>query len=131
MNITIIKGRLVADPEMRNTAGGKNVVNFKVAVNRRFKKDTADFFDCIAWGPTADFIFKYFNKGKEILCNGEMNCRKWQDKEGKDRYSWELNVSEVDFCGSNGNTRSESEQPTYAPSESGFEEVKDDDLPFM
>lgn len=134
MNKIIIKGRLVADPELKTTANGKNVVNFKIAVDRKYSKEKlCDFFDCFAWEKAADFIFKYFNKGKEILATGEMQCRKWQDNDGKNRYTWEMKVDEVEFCGSKNDTNSAPSEsiPTYSEQSANMDELPDDsELPF-
>ena len=129
MNKIIIKGRLCKDVELKATATGKEVANFSVAVNRRFDKENSDFFDVQAWGKTGVFVNTYFKKGQEIIVSGEMHCRKWQDKEGNNRYSWELVADEVDFCGSK-----QAEQASAAPSEPApvddFAPVDDADLPF-
>lgn len=134
MNSIIIKGRLSRDPELRSTSDGREVSNFSVAVSRRFsgeKKDTADFFDCVAWGKTGVFINTYFHKGQEILAQGEMHQRKWQDKDGNNRYSWEMNVNQAEFCGS----KQEQARPGTVPNEpagnvDGFTPVDSEDLPF-
>lgn len=138
MNKVIIKGRLTADPEMRTTSGGKNIVNFKVAVDRKYSKEkTADFFDCFAWEKTADIIFKNLNKGKEILVSGEMQCEKYQDKEDKTRYAWKIKVDEFDFCGSKDSNNSTAPAqndsiPSYSEQgESSFQDLSaDDEFPF-
>lgn len=73
-------------------------------------------------------VSKYFGKGKEIIVSGEMQSRKWQDNDGNNRISWEIQANSVDFCGSKGNnTNSTTETATQGE----FEEIKDDeDLPF-
>lgn len=100
MNQIVIKGRLTADPKISVTPDGTHVANFSVAVRRPSSKDVTDFFDCVAWGQKADFICKYFGKGKEILLSGTMQSRKYTDKEGISRIKWEANVNTIDFCGS-------------------------------
>ena len=136
MNNITIKGRLTKDPENKTINSGSNVCNFTVAVNRRFDKENADFFDCIAWNKTGDFVNQYFTKGREIVLSGEMQCRKWQDKEGNNRYSWELKVDQVDFCGKADNAYSKPAE-TVQQTESvqadaeGFMPIGEDDtLPF-
>ena len=133
MNSIIIKGRLSREPELRTTSDGKEVLNFSVAVSRRFsgEKDTADFFDCVAWGKTGVFVNTYFHKGQEIIAQGEMHRRKWQDKDGNNRYSWEMNVNQVEFCGS----KQEQVQTEGVPNEpagnvDGFIPVDSEELPF-
>ena len=88
MNIIAIKGRLVRDPEIRQTQSGVSVTNITVAVDRSYSaggEKQTDFFDCVFWRQGAEFVSKYFKKGKEIIVTGEMQSRKWQDKEGNNR----------------------------------------------
>jgi single-strand DNA-binding protein len=131
MNNITIYGRLVADPEQNMTTGGVNVCKFRVAVNRAHSKEKkADFFNCIAWRQLGDIVFKHFGKGKEIILRGSMENNQFTDKENNKRDYWEINVDQICFVGSKGESGS-SETPTYAPSESGYEDLKDDDLPFL
>ena len=101
MNKVIEIGRLTRDPEMRKTAEGTSVTNFSIAVDRRLGKNAehpeADFFDCVAWSATADFVSKYFTKGMKIGIEGHLQSRKWQDKEGNDRRSVEIIADNVEF----------------------------------
>lgn len=103
MNNITITGRLTADPELRTTPNGINVTQFNVAVDRRFQaKDEekhTDFFRVIAWRSTADFICRYFGKGRLILITGEMQSRKYTDKYGNERIAWELLADKVEFMG--------------------------------
>ena len=76
LNNIAIHGRLTADPELKQTQSGVPFCNFTVAVDRSYKQGDerqTDFFNCIAWRGQAEMIAKYFNKGKEIVVNGEMN----------------------------------------------------------
>ena len=104
-HITII-GRLTKDPELRKTQSGVSVVSFTVAVDRDFKngdeKATALIY-CRAWRGTADFISKYFGKGRMIVVDGALNSRKWQDKDGNNRVSWEVQAQNVYFADSKRN----------------------------
>lgn len=100
MNKIVIAGRLVRDPELRNTAGGLEVCGFTVAVNRRVKKGeepVADFIDCTAWGKSGVFVSTWFHKGDGIVVDGRLESSKWQDKEGKNRVSWAVTVDNVEF----------------------------------
>ena len=101
MNKAILMGRLTRDPEMRQTQSGVAVANFTVAVDRRFKnKDgeyDTDFINCVAWRQQAEFVSKYFYKGKPILVVGTIQTRTWEDDEGKRRYATEVVVDEVSF----------------------------------
>ena len=99
MNKVFLKGRLTADPEIRKTANDISVCNFSIAVNRRFDREKTDFINCEAWRQTAEFISKYFTKGKEIAVCGELHIDKW-DKDGETKYLTKISVDEVEFCGS-------------------------------
>lgn len=101
MNKVILKGRLTADVEYKVTQTATKYAAFSVAVPRRFSKNNeTDFINCKAFDKTADFISKYFQKGQEILICGEIRVNKWTDNNGNNRYSTEVLVNEVDFCGS-------------------------------
>lgn len=78
MNIAILTGRLVSDPEIKTTSNGSNMLAFCVAVDRGDKARTADFIDCIAWREKADFIAKWFKKGSGIEIVGELNTRTYE-----------------------------------------------------
>lgn len=100
MNQITIKGRLCADPEMRETNGGVQLCNFTVAVDRAHNREETDFFRCTAWRKTAEFVHEHFTKGKEILLTGVMRCDVWEDEDGETRSAWGLQVENVEFCGS-------------------------------
>lgn len=105
MNKTILIGRLTADPELRQTAGGVSVCRFTVAVNRKYKNEQgeyeADFISCTAWRQTAEFIAKYFTKGKMIALDGSLRNNNYQDKNHPDvtHYTTEVYVDNAEFCG--------------------------------
>lgn len=103
MNNACITGRLVADPELRTTSSGKQVTSFCVAVQDDYKKDTADYIDCVAWEGQAEFVTKYFHKGKMIAITGKIKTRTYEDKQGKTRKATELVAREIDFCGKDEN----------------------------
>lgn len=139
LNKTILMGRIASELENRETQSVHNVTSFTLAVPRRMKKDTADFIRCVAWNGTADFICKYFSKGRMIAVDGEIQTRQWKDQNGKKNYTTEVLVSNVYFTG---------EKATEAPAENnGFNtpaadnfttpindtlwaDVPDDNLPF-
>lgn len=97
MNKVILQGRLVANPEMRQTQNGKQVVNFTVAVNRPFQKDATDFIRCQAWGKTAETIAKYVAKGDGIIVEGSWETGSYKDQSGNTVYTNTCNVSSFDF----------------------------------
>lgn len=130
LNHITIMGRLVRDPELRKTQSGVSIASFTVAVDRDFKngdEKVTDYIDCTAWRGQADFIAKYFSKGRMIVVDGALNSRKWQDKEGNNRVSWEIQAQNVYFGDSKRNDEGQQSKPQT------FEEVASDDgedLPF-
>ena len=94
LNHVTIMGRLTRDPELRRTGSGVAVASFTVAVDRDFggkdgEKET-DFFDCVAWRATGEFVAKYFTKGRMIVVDGRLQSRNWTDKEGNKRHTVEV-----------------------------------------
>lgn len=132
MNRVMLKGRLTADPELKTTQSGVNVLSFSVAVNRRFSKEKeVDFINCRAWRSTAEFISKYFTKGQEILICGSLQVRSWDDENGNKRYATDVVVDEVDFCGSKAQSGNTAASANTVPAPQGFtEDGSEEDLPF-
>lgn len=101
MNVCIFTGRLTAKPELKSTPNGKNVCNFSLAVERRFKdsdgKPIVDYIDFVAWEHNATFICKWFDKGVKIAVSGEMQTRSYE-KDGQTRKISEVLVSTVEFA---------------------------------
>lgn len=116
MNNVILMGRLTADPELRQTQSGTAVCRFTIAVNRRFKNQQgeydADFISCVAWKQTAEFVSKYFGKGKMIALQGTLHTRSYQDKNHSDvtHYTTDVFVENVEFCGDK-SSNSNNQQP--------------------
>lgn len=132
MNLIVLKGRLIADPEVKKVGANQTTVcEFCVAVDRRFEKDKTDFISCQAWGNTGEFIGKYFGKGKEIALVGELHIDKYE-KDGENRYLTRVKVDNVEFCGSKNDNGGNSEKSNSSPATpADFEEIADDeDLPF-
>ena len=153
MNKVIITGRLTADPELRQTQSGISSCRFTVAVNRKYAdKGTgerqADFITCVAWRQTAEFVSRYFSKGKMIALEGSFRTGSYQDRDHSDvtHYTTEVYVDNVEFCGdksgnSGGNSRpaqnaappaqnSTADTMSYGDL-SDFEEIlSDGDVPF-
>ena len=94
MNKVILMGRLARDPETRYTTTGKAVASFSLAVNRRFSRNNND------QQPTADFCGKYLIKGSQILVEGRLQIRSYDDQNGNKRYITEVVANEIEFCGS-------------------------------
>ena len=143
-NKVILIGNLVKDPELKQTPNGVPVTNFSIAVSRRFQKSEgaqdADFINIVAWNKTAEFVKRYFNKGKSILVCGSLQSRTWTDNNNQKRYTLEVVADEVSFvdkkadsnqAGFGGNSFSEPAPYSAARDDVSFEEMStDDDLPF-
>lgn len=133
LNRIIVMGRLTRDPELRRTNSGIAVASFTVAVDRDFKSQSGDketdFIDIVAWRNTAEFVSKYFSKGRMAVVEGHLQLRDWTDKEGNKRRTAEIVADNVYFGDSK---RDGGDNPGYAPAPSGgFTEIEDDgDLPF-
>ena len=147
LNKVIIMGRLVKDPELRRTQSGTAVTSFRIAVDRDFKSQDgskqADFFDVVAWRNTAEFVSKYFTKGRMAVVEGRLQIRDWTDRDGGKRRSAEVIAENVYFGDSkrDGGADSYGSAPAYgapvsrssAPmGRSDFAEIGEEDgeLPF-
>ncbi len=133
LNYIVLMGRLTKDPELRTTQSGVSVCNFTIAVDRDYRNGDeriADFIDCVAWRGTADFVSKYMGKGRMVVVTGQLQSKKWQDKEGNNRVSWEVQSQNVYFADS----KREGGQaaPAQEGSTDGYEDLGKDDgeLPF-
>lgn len=103
LNVVAIIGRLVADPELRTTQQGTNVCTFRIACERSYtpkgQQRQADFVDIVAWGKTAEFICKFFQKGSMIAVDGSLQTRQYQDKQGNKRTAVEVLANNISFAG--------------------------------
>lgn len=102
LNHIVLMGRLTRDPELRRTATGVPVATFSLAVDRDFGKNEngereTDFIDIVAWRGTAEFVSKYFFKGRMAVVSGRLQIRNWTDKEGNRRRSAEVVADNVYF----------------------------------
>ena len=129
-------GRLVRDPELRQSDNGTNICKFTVAINRDFKNQNgeyeADFINCVSFGKSAEFINKYFSKGSMIGITGRLQIRKWE-KDGENRYATEIVVNSTSFAGekkNSGASQVETNQVEEVKAEAVDSAVEEDDLPF-
>ena len=145
MNSVVLVGRLTKDPDVRYNPSGMGIAKFTVAVDRRFKREgqpEADFISCVAFGKTAEFMEKYFTKGKLIGLSGSIQTGSYTNKDGQKVYTTDVVAENVEFVGSknesggNGGGRSYGEGSRESASAGGddlppgFDELKDDDMPF-
>ncbi len=104
MNCIVLVGRLVADPELRTTQSGVPVCSFRIAVDRRFASQSgerqADFIPCVAWRQQAEFVSRYFSKGRLIGVQGSLQSRSYDDQQGNRRTAYEVQCDQVQFVGS-------------------------------
>lgn len=135
MNKVCLIGRLTKEPEERYTQTNNTlVVNFTLAVNRRFIKENddikADFIPIIAWAKTGEFCKKYFNKGMQIGVVGKIQTRNWEDENGQKHYVTEVVADEVYFADSKKDVFSEYGDAFAQNTENDFELSSSDELPF-
>ncbi len=151
LNHIVLMGRLTRDPELRRTGSGVAVATFSLAVDRDFPNSATgeretDFIDIVAWRNTAEFVDKYFSKGRMAVVSGRLQIRNWTDKEGNKRRSAEVIADNVYFGDSKRDSDNGYSAPAYgtapaapaysvpaasAPA-SDFSMIEDDDsqLPF-
>lgn len=123
-NKVVLIGNLVSNPELKQTQSGVGVTSFRIAVARRFARDgeqTADFIDIVAWRQTAEFVTRFFTKGRAILVCGSLQARTWTDSNGNKRTTYEVVADECSFVDSKASTN----EP-----QTDVEEITDDELPF-
>lgn len=144
LNIVAIMGRLARDPELRQTTGGKSVATFTVACDRPGRRDaggqsTVDWIPVTAWEGTAEFVYKYFQKGQLIAVDGRLQSRTYQDKSGNNRTAIEIVARNVHFAGSKPAAGTQQDAAYAAPAQrpaglddDPYEAISDDegDLPF-
>lgn len=139
LNHITIMGRLTKDPELRRTQSGTAVTSFSLAVDRDFKSQSGeketDFIECVAWKNTAEFVSKYFQKGRMAVVSGRLQLRDWTDKEGAKRRIAEIIADNVYFADSKQEQKQESKQNNfnslYNRVNQEFAEIgEDESLPF-
>ena len=141
VNKAILIGNLGADPEMRTTAGGMTVGNLRLATSDRRKDRDGNWTDHTEWhtvvcfGKTAENVGRFCRKGKQIFVEGRIQTRKWQDKDGRDRWSTEIVADNIRFLGGREGSDGGSSGGYGGGSGSsrgrgGYSAPADDDLPF-
>lgn len=136
LNKIILMGRLTRDPELRHTESRTPVCSFSLAVDRDFKTQggerETDFIDIVAWRSTAEFVSKYFTKGRMAVVEGRLQIRDWTDRDGGKRRSAEVIADNVYFGDSK--PREDDAEPPAAPDSYlgggfGSEEIPDNFMP--
>lgn len=134
LNKVIVMGRLTRDPELRYTQTNTPVASFSLACDRDYssgERKQTDFLDCVAWSHTAEFIKKYFGKGRAAVVEGRLQIRNWEDDAGSKRKAAEIVVNSIYFADSKPENKQERECASPRP-DTGYAGLKDDedDLPF-
>ena len=140
LNHITIMGRLTRDPEMRNTQSGVAVASFTLAVDRDFSgrdggEKQTDFIDCTAWRHTAEFVSKYFSKGRMAVVSGRLQIDNYTDNDGNKRKAAKVIADNIYFGDSkkDGTVGSQSDETaSFTPAPSGFVtvDVDNSELPF-
>lgn len=136
MNKVILLGRLTKDPELKFTAGkGTAVTRFTLAVTRQFKRDEADFINCVAFNKTAEIIAQYCTKGTQVSLIGNIRTGSYDAQDGSKRYTSDVVVESFEFVGNNKNNNTNSDATSSTNHDfSGFDDdmtpVDDGDMPF-
>ena len=120
LNRTCLMGRLTRDPELRNTQTGIPVCSFSIACDRNFKNANGeretDFFDCVAWRQTAEFVSRHFTKGRMAVVEGRLQLRDWTDRDGNKRRTAEVVADNVYF----GDSKRDAEGGGYSAPSGGY-----------
>ena len=139
MNKVILMGRLCADPEVRQNDVDMAIAKYRLAVDRRYKRDeeqNVDYIRCVAFGKNAEFAEKYLHRGIKIAISGRIQTGSYTNKDGQKVYTTDIIVEEHYFCerkGTADNTSGEAASPYGPVDENGFMNVPDgidEELPF-
>jgi len=141
VNRIILVGNLGRDPELRYTPQGTPVCSFTLATNERRKdragenQDVTTWFRVTLWGRQAETASQYLSKGRPVYIEGRLRMEEWTDKDGKQRYTLEVNATDMQFIGGRGDegagSSARAESPASGRSEpAGGDDISDDDIPF-
>ena len=127
-------GRIVNDPELKTTPSGLSVCTFRIAVDRNYQKKgeekVTDFFNVTAWRGTAEFVTKWFAKGRMILIEGELQTRQYTDKNGNPATWYEINASNVYFTGEKSKESSANAPTAYNSSQMQTSQYEANNVPY-
>lgn len=142
LNLVLLAGRATADPDLRYTPKGTAVLQFQIAVNRRYLDRTANewkedpsFFTVVVWSEQAERVGEKIKKGSAVMVEGELRSRTWDDKEGRKRTVVEVHARRVQTLDRSGAGRgdyspagSDQPEPNSTGPDSGSDQL--DDIPF-
>ena len=127
---TVILGRITKDLELKQTPNGVSVLAFTVAVDRNSKDKQTDFISCVAWKQTAEFIAKFFGKGRMIAVEGGLRSRTYDDKNGVKHYVTEVYVDNASFTGESKQRAHTNPEDSIGDPNDYEEIISDDGVPF-
>lgn len=137
VNKVILVGNCTKDAEIRYMASGEAVANISIATNESWKdkqtgenKEKAEYHNIVFFNRLGEIAGEYLKKGSQVYIEGKLKTRKWQDKNGQDRYTTEIIASEMQMLGSKQNAAPASSQESAQPDSSQFDDGFDDDIPF-
>ena len=138
LNRVMILGNLGRDPELRHTPSGRAVCTLNVATSESWtdqqsgeRQERTEWHRVVVWGRSAENCAQYLKKGRQVFVKGKLQTRKWQDKEGQDRWSTEVHADRVQFIGSAGAGVGGGATPLDGEAEIGPPPASDnDDIPF-
>lgn len=135
LNHIVLMGRLTRDPELRRTGSGVAVASFTLAVDRDYSgrdgsEREADFVDIVAWRNTAEFVSKYFSKGRMAVVSGRLQIRPYTAKDGTNRRTAEVVADSVYFGDSKRDNPQQMPQQFQQPGQFDLQEGEDAELPF-
>lgn len=135
MNKIILKGRITKELELKELDNDRKVVNFNIAVRRDYKNENkeyeSDFFNCSAFGNTANFLVNYFKKGQDLLLIGHLQNNQWETESGEKRTAINVIVESVEFCGNKQeNNKTENFEDFAQQNDIPINTETGDDLPF-
>jgi len=133
VNRVILIGRLGADPEVRYTQAGKPTASFTLATSETWKKDgekkeKTEWHKIVTWDKLAEICGQYLTKGKLVFVEGKIQTRKWQDKEGNDKYTTEIVATNMKMLG--GKSDEPTNQPAHGEAYEGPSGAGEEDVPF-
>ncbi len=126
MNVVILTGRLVADPEVKYTQGGKAYARFSLAVSRRQNREETDFINIMAWEKKAELVAQYLKKGALVGVTGSLRTRSFDDKEGKKVKLTEVLLENIEFF----DTKKGSEESSFKRNDDFKVDTSDEEFPF-
>lgn len=134
LNHIVTMGRLTHDPELRHTQSGLPVCSFSIACDRDYKgadgEKATDFLDIVAWRQTAEFVSKYFTKGRMAVVDGRLQLRDWTDRDGNKRRSAEIVANSVNFGDSKPKNQDQAAPAPAGAYSGGYGAETSGDLPF-